>query len=151
MSVHHDVHVPSREELIQATSRPVSRLIVLACALLSILGALVFVFGAVTGVERVWQSLHVNWLFWVTLSQAGVVFVAVQRLARAVESGMGAQGAFVAINNRVSQSVPHLHVHVVPRRQKVGLRGFFWPRQRYESPAAMEEARAAIARALVTG
>jgi histidine triad (HIT) family protein len=78
------------------------------------------------------------------------VFLGVQRLARAVESGMGAQGSFVAINNRVSQSVPHLHAHVVPRRQKDGLRGFFWPRQRYDSPAAMEEVRAAIARALAT-
>src|SRR5262245_42253632 len=68
----------------------------------------------------------------------GAVFQAAQRLARAVERALAAQGTFVAINNRVSQSVPHLHVHVVPRRAKDGLRGFFWPRQRYESPAAME-------------
>jgi histidine triad (HIT) family protein len=54
-------------------------------------------------------------------------------LARAMEDGMGAEGSFVAINNRVSQSVPHLHVHVVPRRRKDGLRGFFWPRHKYES------------------
>ena len=66
------------------------------------------------------------------------VFTAAQRLAGAVESGMGADGTFVAINNRVSQSVPHLHVHVVPRRRKDGLRGFFWPRQKYESEDAME-------------
>jgi histidine triad (HIT) family protein len=53
-------------------------------------------------------------------------------LARAMESGLGAQGSFVAINNRVSQSVPHLHVHVVPRTKGDGLRGFFWPRQKYD-------------------
>lgn len=57
---------------------------------------------------------------------------AAQRLAAAVVEGLGAQGSFVAMNNVVSQSVPHLHVHVVPRRPKDGLRGFFWPRVRYE-------------------
>ncbi len=61
---------------------------------------------------------------------------------------MGAEGTFVAMNNTVSQSVPHLHVHVVPRRRKDGLRGFFWPRQRYESDAAMAETAALIRRAL---
>jgi histidine triad (HIT) family protein len=61
------------------------------------------------------------------------VFESAQRLARAVEAGMKVDGTFVAINNRVSQSVPHLHVHVVPRTKGDGLRGFFWPRQRYAS------------------
>jgi histidine triad (HIT) family protein len=61
------------------------------------------------------------------------LFSNVRLLARAMEEGLGADGSFVAINNRVSQSVPHLHVHVVPRRRKDGLRGFFWPRQKYES------------------
>ena len=61
---------------------------------------------------------------------------------------MGADGTFVAINNRISQSVPHLHVHVVPRRRKDGLRGFFWPRLRYESPEAMREAQSRIRGAL---
>ena len=56
-----------------------------------------------------------------------------------MEEGLGAEGSFVAINNRVSQSVPHLHVHVVPRRRKDGLRGFFWPRQKYESDAQAAE------------
>ena len=65
------------------------------------------------------------------------LFVDGQRLARAVETAMGADGSFVAMNNRVSQSVPHVHVHVVPRRRKDGLRGFFWPRQKYESDAEM--------------
>ena len=56
-----------------------------------------------------------------------------QRLATAMVEGLGAQGSFVAINNTVSQSVPHLHLHVVPRTKGDGLRGFFWPRTRYES------------------
>ncbi len=61
----------------------------------------------------------------------GPLFERVQTLAGAVERAMGAQGTFVALNNRVSQSVPHLHVHVVPRTKGDGLRGFFWPRARY--------------------
>ena len=60
------------------------------------------------------------------------LFANARRLASAVEAGLGAVGSFVAINNRVSQSVPHLHVHVVPRTPKDGLRGFFWPRTRYD-------------------
>src|SRR5688572_23494703 len=56
---------------------------------------------------------------------------AAQRLATAVVSGLGAQGSFVAMNNIVSQSVPHLHLHVVPRTKGDGLRGFFWPRTKY--------------------
>src|SRR3954462_13803361 len=56
---------------------------------------------------------------------------AVQRLALAVVDGLGAQGSFVAVNNVVSQSVPHLHAHVVPRTKGDGLRGFFWPRHKY--------------------
>lgn len=56
---------------------------------------------------------------------------AAQRLAAAVVGGLGAQGSFVALNNTVSQSVPHLHLHVVPRTKGDGLRGFFWPRTRY--------------------
>ncbi|MFC7505935.1 HIT family protein [Nocardioides sp. CPCC 206347] len=56
---------------------------------------------------------------------------AAQRLATAMVEGLGAQGSFVAINNTVSQSVPHLHLHVVPRTKGDGLRGFFWPRRKY--------------------
>lgn len=63
------------------------------------------------------------------------LFRRAQRLARAVETGLGAAGSFVAVNNRISQSVPHLHVHVVPRNPKDGLRGFFWPRTRYDGDA----------------
>jgi histidine triad (HIT) family protein len=78
------------------------------------------------------------------------LFANARLLARAMEEGLRADGSFVAINNRVSQSVPHLHVHVVPRRRKDGLRGFFWPRHKYQS----EEEAAAVAaqlRAAVSG
>ena len=67
------------------------------------------------------------------------LFGAAQRLAAAMLPAMGADGTFVAMNNRVSQSVPHLHVHVVPRKFKDGLRGFFWPRQKYTGEDAMHE------------
>ena len=61
------------------------------------------------------------------------VMTAAQKVARAVVEALGAQGSFVAINNVVSQSVPHMHVHVVPRTKGDGLRGFFWPRTSYRS------------------
>jgi histidine triad (HIT) family protein len=69
----------------------------------------------------------------------GPLFRSARLLALAVEQAMGAEGSFVALNNRVSQSVPHLHVHVVPRRRGDGLRGFFWPRQKYAGADAMRE------------
>jgi histidine triad (HIT) family protein len=75
-------------------------------------------------------------------------FSTAQLLSRAVPEAMGKPGSFVAMNNVVSQSVPHLHVHVVPRKPKDGLRGFFWPRHKYESDAQMIEARDAIRAAL---
>jgi|SRR5215831_455327 len=75
-------------------------------------------------------------------------FLDVQLLTRAVEAGMQADGTFVAINNRVSQSVPHLHVHVVPRKRKDGLRGFFWPRYPYQSDEAAELVQSSIRAAL---
>ena len=66
-------------------------------------------------------------------------FATAQLLSRAMEEVMGAEGSFVAMNNKISQSVPHLHIHVVPRRRKDGLRGFFWPRSKYASDEAMVE------------
>lgn len=72
------------------------------------------------------------------------LFERVQRLAQAIPEAMRAQGTFVAINNKVSQSVPHLHVHVVPRTKGDGLRGFFWPRTRYASDADAAAVAAAI-------
>jgi histidine triad (HIT) family protein len=74
------------------------------------------------------------------------VFQTTQLLARAVESALDAEGTFIAINNRVSQTVPHLHIHVVPRRRRDGLKGFFWPRQQYRDPEAREAVRDAIER-----
>ena len=71
-----------------------------------------------------------------------------QRLAVAVRDATGAKGIFTATNNIVSQSVPHLHVHVVPRNPKDGLRGFFWPRTKYGSDAEAEETAARIAEAV---
>jgi histidine triad (HIT) family protein len=65
---------------------------------------------------------------------------AAQRVASAVVSELGAQGSFVAMNNVVSQSVPHLHLHVVPRTKGDGLRGFFWPRTRYAEGEAADYA-----------
>ena len=72
---------------------------------------------------------------------------AAQRLASAMKDGLGAQGSFVAINNTVSQSVPHLHLHVVPRTKGDGLRGFFWPRTKYadgEAASYAEQLRQAL-------
>jgi histidine triad (HIT) family protein len=73
------------------------------------------------------------------------LFGVVQRISGAVPAALGAQGTFVAMNNIVSQSVPHLHVHVVPRTKGDGLRGFFWPRTKYDSDAEAAEYAAWIA------
>ena len=72
------------------------------------------------------------------------LFTNARMLSMAVQGALEAEGTFVAMNNKISQSVPHLHVHVIPRRKKDGLRGFFWPRRRYES----DEERARIADAI---
>jgi histidine triad (HIT) family protein len=80
--------------------------------------------------------------------ELGSFFERVQRLAAALPGALDAHGSFVAVNNVVSQSVAHLHVHIVPRRRKDGLRGFFWPRQHYESDAAAEAVAAKIRSAL---
>jgi histidine triad (HIT) family protein len=76
------------------------------------------------------------------------LFVAVQRCARAVVDGLGAQGSWIAQNNVVSQAVPHVHVHVVPRTKGDGLRGFFWPRQKYASEEEMADYAARLRAAL---
>lgn len=80
----------------------------------------------------------------------GPFFTVVQRLARAVEVGMTAEGAFVATNVRISQSVPHLHVHIVPRKKGDGLfgRNFVWIRRPYPSESAIVETQRAIRAAL---
>jgi histidine triad (HIT) family protein len=76
--------------------------------------------------------------------QVAPLFQNAQKLTRAVESALEAEGSFLGINNRISQSVPHLHIHIVPRRKKDGLRGFFWPRRKYLSDTHLTETAALI-------
>ena len=77
------------------------------------------------------------------------LFSTVRMLAAAIDLGMRAEGTFVAANNRVSQSVPHFHVHVVPRRKGDGLKGFFWPRRKYKDEAEIIAVLAALRSAIV--
>jgi histidine triad (HIT) family protein len=87
---------------------------------------------------------HLDNLLDLAPEQIGPYFAEVQRVTAAVTKAMDAHGSFVAMNNVVSQSVAHLHTHVVPRRRKDGLRGFFWPRTKYESEGAMAEVASRI-------
>ena len=76
------------------------------------------------------------------------LFSTAQLVARAVEQGLGADGSFIAINNRISQSVPHLHVHVIPRRRGDGMKGFFWPRRPYRDEAEMVQTQKSLESAI---
>jgi histidine triad (HIT) family protein len=78
----------------------------------------------------------------------GPFFLRVQRISAVLPAALGSQGSFVAVNNKVSQSVPHLHVHVIPRTKGDGLRGFFWPRLKYDSDAEAAQYAARLAEAL---
>lgn len=91
---------------------------------------------------------HVETLVELPSKLIGPLFTAAQSLANAVRYAMDAEGTFVAMNNRVSQSVPHLHIHIVPRRRKDGLKGFFWPRTKYTDEKEMEAVGKRIAGAL---
>jgi histidine triad (HIT) family protein len=91
---------------------------------------------------------HVPTLLQLPAPSIGPFFAAVQRVTGAVEQALQADGSFVAANNKVSQSVAHLHVHVVPRRRKDGLRGFFWPRVPYASNEERDQFAALIAAVL---
>ena len=82
---------------------------------------------------------HVDTLLDLPESLVVPLFTTSQRVAAVMTSALGAQGTFVAMNNNVSQSVPHLHVHVVPRTKGDGLRGFFWPRTKYADDAELTE------------
>jgi len=88
--------------------------------------------------------VHYETLADLPVDLVGPLFTNAQLLSRAVEAAMKAEGSFVAVNNRVSQSVAHLHVHIVPRRKKDGLKGFFWPRNPYKSESEMEDVQRAI-------
>ena len=92
--------------------------------------------------------VHVVTLTDLPAPAVGPFFTEVQRVTRAVVDGLDADGSFVAMNNVVSQSVAHLHVHVIPRRRKDGLRGFFWPRVKYTDAAESADYAARIASAL---
>jgi histidine triad (HIT) family protein len=76
------------------------------------------------------------------------LFSTTQLVARAVENGLTAQGSFIAVNNKVSQSVPHLHVHVIPRTKGDGLKGFFWPRRPYKDKEEMAKTADALRSAI---
>lgn len=91
---------------------------------------------------------HVTTLAELDRSGVGPFFERVQRISAVMPDVLGAHGTFVAVNNVVSQSVAHLHCHVVPRRRKDGLRGFFWPRQRYEDDAEREQFAGLLSNAL---
>ena len=91
---------------------------------------------------------HVPTLAELPAADVGPYFQRVQRLSEAVRNATGAQGSFVALNNTVSQSVPHLHTHVVPRTKGDGLKGFFWPRTRYSDDAHAAAVAADIAAAV---
>jgi histidine triad (HIT) family protein len=82
-------------------------------------------------------KVHYETLADLPVSLVGPLFQNAQLLEWAIEEGLQADGTFVAINNRVSQSVPHMHIHLVPRHKKDGLKGFFWPRQRYKDEVAL--------------
>jgi histidine triad (HIT) family protein len=93
---------------------------------------------------------HVDTLLELPAELRDPVLEAAQRISAAVVDGLGAQGSFVAMNNVVSQSVPHLHVHVVPRTKGDGLRGFFWPRTKYADPDEMADYAARLAAAITS-
>lgn len=83
--------------------------------------------------------LHVETLADLPPERVGPFFKRVRLVSAVMPAALGAQGSFVALNNTVSQSVPHLHVHVIPRTRGDGLRGFFWPRRRYENEQEAED------------
>lgn len=94
---------------------------------------------------------HYETLMDLPAAMGGPLMSAAQLLAKAVEAAMKAEGTFVAINNRISQSVPHLHIHIVPRKRGDGMKGFFWPRNKYADDAARESVREAIAKEVDKG
>jgi histidine triad (HIT) family protein len=94
---------------------------------------------------------HVVTLADLPAAAVGPFFLRVQRVSAVMPAALGCQGTFVAANNVVSQSVPHLHVHVVPRTRGDGLRGFFWPRQKYASAEEAAGYAARLREALAAG
>jgi histidine triad (HIT) family protein len=93
---------------------------------------------------------HLETTWDVPAELVGPLFLNVQFLSRAVMQGMNAEGTFVAVNNRVSQSVPHFHVHIVPRRKGDGLKGFFWPRRAYKDAGEIDQTLRALHSAIAS-
>jgi histidine triad (HIT) family protein len=93
-------------------------------------------------------KLHYNTLIDLPSTLVTPLFVTTRMLASAMEQGLEAHGSFVAINNRISQSVPHLHIHIVPRRRQDGLKGFFWPRQPYRDEEAIRRVQQTLQAAI---
>ncbi len=87
---------------------------------------------------------HIETILDLPEADTAAFFSNVRLLAGAIQTALDAHGSFLAVNNKVSQSVPHLHVHIVPRRFKDGLKGFFWPRRKYKTAAEMAEVADAI-------
>lgn len=87
---------------------------------------------------------HFTTLYDLPQSLIKPLFTLTQKIGEAIENAMQAEGSFIAINNQVSQSVPHLHIHIVPRKFKDGLKGFFWPRQNYQDEEHARQIQAAI-------
>ncbi|WP_454782106.1 HIT family protein [Legionella sp. WA2022007384] len=93
-------------------------------------------------------KMHIKTFYEVPEAQVAPLFLLTQKLGTAVEKAMGAAGSFIAMNNSISQSIPHLHIHIVPRNKHDGLKGFFWPRTNYKDEAEMLEVREKISRQL---
>lgn len=93
-------------------------------------------------------KVHYETLLDLPVELAPALVARTRLLCAAMERALGAEGSFVAVNNRVSQSVPHLHVHVVPRRRGDGLRGFFWPRGKYKDEEEAERVRGMLEKAI---
>lgn len=87
---------------------------------------------------------HFETLYDLPAIQIEALFKLTQKIGKAVEQGMQATGSFIAINNKISQSVPHLHIHLVPRNHQDGLKGFFWPRKKYLSDQEIRETQKKI-------
>lgn len=88
--------------------------------------------------------MHIETLYDLPDSMLSPLFSLTQRIGRAVEKAMGAAGSFIAMNNTISQSIPHLHIHIVPRNKHDGLKGFFWPRTHYRDEHHMHDVQEKI-------
>lgn len=89
-------------------------------------------------------KLHLSTIYDLPETQGNILLHATQKIGQAITTSMKAQGTFIAINNKVSQSIDHLHIHLVPRNKGDGLKGFFWPRTKYKNEDEMLKVQTAI-------